>query len=86
MKAAIKPVRLAFALGSDQKFSDATRMFSLNSRGCGDVSSDCIQRKRPDTIINFLKGLAGYAAFFTSGTITVASRYDSNDNGLPVFM
>ena len=51
-----------------------------------EVSSDCIQRKRPDTIINFLKGLAGYAAFFTSGMITVASRYDSNDNGLPVFM
>ena len=53
---------------------------------CRIVSSDCIQRKRPDTIINFLKGLAGYAAFFTSGTITVASRYDFNDKGLPVFM
>jgi hypothetical protein len=51
-----------------------------------DVSSDCFQRKRPDAIINFLKCLPDYAAFFTSGTITVASRYDFNDKGLPVFM
>ena len=37
------------------------------------VSSDCFQRKFSDTITNFLKGLPGYAAFFTSGTTVEAS-------------
>ncbi len=58
----------------------------INGKTVLAVSSDCFQRKRPDAIINFLKRLPDYAAFFTSGTITVASRYDFNDKGLPVFM
>ena len=37
------------------------------------VSSDCFQRKMPDTINNFLNCLPGYAAFFTSGMTAVAS-------------
>ena len=37
------------------------------------VSSDCFQRKIFGMIINYLKGLLGYAAFFTSGTTTVVS-------------
>jgi hypothetical protein len=36
MRVAIKLVRLAFAIGSGQKFSDATMMLSLNSPDCGD--------------------------------------------------
>ena len=37
------------------------------------VSSDCFQRKMPDTIKNFLNCLHGYAAFFTSEMTAVAS-------------
>ena len=37
------------------------------------VSSDCFQRKISDILINYLKRLLVYAAFFTSGTTAVAS-------------
>ncbi len=50
------------------------------------VSSDYFQREFTDTTTNILNGLPGYAAFFTSGATSVASRYDFNDRGLPVFM
>ena len=49
------------------------------------VSTDCFQRKIDETIINFPKGLPGYAAFLLSGSLTILSEYVFNDNGLPDF-
>ena len=51
--------------------------------GIKKVCSDCFQRKIDETIINFPKGLPGYAAFLLSGSMTILSEYVFNDNGLP---
>ena len=56
-----------------QRFADHTKRSYVNGVKGLAVSSDCFQRKIPDAIINFLKGLPGYAAFFTSGMTAVAS-------------